>query len=127
MSEDEKVVIRFLNGRLLKGQLREFSIESQKIVLDDFDKGVRQTISVDELKAIFFVRSFEGHSEYREIKKYITSQREGRKIFIKFKDGESMVGYLQGDIPWNKGFFLSKPDEKKQDFFLYRQMRKVII
>jgi hypothetical protein len=29
-----------------------------------------------------------------------------------------MVGYLQGKVPWDKGFFLSKPDKVKKGFFL---------
>ena len=29
-----------------------------------------------------------------------------------------MIGYLEGDMPWEKGFFISKPDEKKTGFFL---------
>ncbi len=39
-------------------------------------------------------------------------------MFVRFKDGESMIGYLEGDMPWEKGFFISKPDEKKAVFFL---------
>lgn len=118
MSTDEKVVIRFTNGSLLKGYLREFSVESHNIVFEELSGEGTQTIPVDNLKAIFFVRTFEGDKKYREIKRYGTNKIEGRKIFIRFKDGESMVGHLQGDMPWDKGFFLSKPDEKKTGFFL---------
>lgn len=76
------------------------------------------TIPIEKLKAIFFVKTFKGDSKYREKKRYGLRQSEGRKIFVRFKDGESLVGYLQGDMPWDKGFFLSKPDKKKVGFFL---------
>lgn len=118
MTDGDKVVLRFNNGELLKGCLKEFSQTSQEVLFEELGrKGVR-TIPLQELKAIFFVRTFEGDSEYREKKRYGIRKREGRKIFIRFKDGESMAGYLQGDMPWDKGFFLSRPDEKKIGFFL---------
>lgn len=118
MSDDDKVVLRFDNGTLLKGYLKEFSQESHHVLFEEIGGDSYRNIPVQELKAIFFVRTFEGDSEYREKKRYGIRKREGRKIFIRFKDGESMAGYLQGDMPWDKGFFLSKPDEKKIGFFL---------
>ena len=42
----------------------------------------------------------------------------GRKVYIRFNDGESMMGYLEGDIPWEKGFYLSKPASALKGFFL---------
>jgi hypothetical protein len=75
-------------------------------------------VKVDELKAIFFVRTFKGDSRLRERKKYGISKPKGRRVFIKFKDGESMMGFLEGEVPWNRGFFLSKPDEDLKGFFL---------
>ncbi|MBI4688866.1 MAG: hypothetical protein HY754_01120 [Nitrospirae bacterium] len=118
MSDREKVVIRFNNGSLLKGYLKDFSQDSHTLSFDELG-GDSSCISVHELKAIFFVRTFEGDSIYREKKKYGPERREGRKIFIKFKDGESIIGYLQGDMPWDRGFFLSRPDEKKTGFFIF--------
>jgi len=118
MSPDDKVVIRFNNGTLLKGYIKEFSPESQHILFEEIGENSYKNIPWQELKAIFFVRTFEGDSEYREKKRYGIRKREGRKMFIKFNDGESMIGYLQGDVPWDKGFFLSRPDEKKKGFFL---------
>lgn len=118
MSDDDKVVLRFDNGTLLKGYIKEFSQGSHHVLFEEIGGDSYRNIPVQELKAIFFVRTFEGDSEYREKKRYGIRKREGRKIFIRFKDGESMAGYLQGDMPWDKGFFLSRPDEKKIGFFL---------
>ena len=56
--------------------------------------------------------------QHKERKIYGIRRSEGKKIFVKFKDDESMVGYLHGDVPWDKGFFLSKPDKEKEGFFL---------
>jgi len=118
MSAEEKVVMRFNDGSLLKGYLGGFSQDSQEVSFEELGRDNVRYIPVQELKAIFFVKTFEGDKEYREKKRYGLRKREGRKIFIRFKDGESMVGHLQGDMPWDKGFFLSRPDEKKTGFFL---------
>jgi hypothetical protein len=37
---------------------------------------------------------------------------------VKFRDGESMVGFLDGELPWDKGFFLSKQENGRKGFFL---------
>ena len=60
------------------------------------------------LKAIFFVRTFEGNRQYSEKKSYGIRKPRGRRTFIKFIDGEDMVGFLEGDLPWEKGFFLNR-------------------
>ncbi|MCE5195320.1 MAG: hypothetical protein LLF28_07745 [Nitrospiraceae bacterium] len=118
MGESEKVVLRFNDGKVLKGHIENFSETSSEVIFEDSDgKGIL-SVSLDKLKAIFFVKSFEGDSKYIEKKKYGIRQTEGRKIYIKFADGESLVGYVKGDTPWGKGFFISKPDEKLKGFFL---------
>ncbi len=118
MAEKEKVVVRFNNGKVLKGYLKEFFQESPAILFEEAGKKEFYAISVKELKAIFFVKTFEGKDGYREKKKYGERKQAGKKIFIKFNDGESLIGYLEGNMPWDKGFFLSKPDEKKTGFFI---------
>jgi hypothetical protein len=34
---------------------------------------------------------------------------------VRFKDGERLSGYLEGDVPWQRGFFL---ESKKDGFFI---------
>ncbi|RJQ40955.1 MAG: hypothetical protein C4550_02580 [Nitrospiraceae bacterium] len=118
MPDNDKVVLRFTNGKLLKGYLQEFSQESPEISFKKLDGKKTQTIPVLKLKAIFFVKTFEGNSKHKEKKIYGIRRSEGKKIFVKFKDDESMVGYLQGKAPWDKGFFLSKPDERQTGLFI---------
>ena len=118
MPVDDKVVLRFTGGKLLKGYLQEFSPESPEILFKKMYGKKTQNIPALRLKAIFFVKTFEGNSKHKEKKIYGLRQSKGKKIFVKFIDDESMVGYLQGNVPWNKGFFLSKPDKGKEGFFL---------
>lgn len=118
MPVDDKVVLRFTDGKLLKGYLKKFSPESPEILFKKMYEKKTQTIPALILKAIFFVKTFEGNSNHKEKKIYRLRQSKGKKIFVKFNDDESMVGYLQGNVPWNKGFFLSKPDKGKEGFFI---------
>lgn len=118
MGEMEKAVLRFNNGALLKGYLKDFAPDQAEVALEEAETKKVFTVNIDELKAIFFVRSFEGDREHKEKKSYGISSPKGHRVFIKFKDDESMVGFLEGDIPWERGFFLSKHDKDLKGFFL---------
>ncbi len=117
-NEGEKIVARFRDGRLLKGFARNFSIESDAIILSDQKTNKESRIPIEELKAIFFVKNFEGSSEYVERKVFGIRKNLGRKVFVKFIDKESLVGFIEGVIPWDKGFSLAKLGKKAKGFFL---------
>ncbi|HAM52290.1 MAG TPA: hypothetical protein DCP92_16945 [Nitrospiraceae bacterium] len=113
--EREKVILRFLDKRIIKGYLDEFSPSQRSVSIED-ESSKRHNVDTEELKAIFFVRSFEGDKRYKEKKSFRGTQQTGKRVFVRFKDGEAMIGYIEGDIPWKKGFFLEA--EKKTGFFL---------
>lgn len=48
----DKVVLRFSDGRILKGYLEFFSSENEMVFIKDLS-GERRSVNVDELKAIF--------------------------------------------------------------------------
>ena len=107
MADGEKVVLRFLDGRIIRGHIRDFSDKSDELILQELGSEVVSILKNDVMKAIFFVRSFEGDRQYNEKKSYGIRKPHGHRIFIRFIDGEDMVGFLEGDLPWDKGFFLS--------------------
>lgn len=119
MDTREKSVVRFANGRLLKGFLKEFSPQAAEVVLEEVGTGACHTIRVDDLKAVFFVKSFEGDHDYRDKKVYGASRARGQRAFVKFRDGESLVGFLDGSVPWARGFFLSRRESDARGFFLF--------
>ncbi len=115
--ETEKIVARFRDGRLLKGFVRNFSIESDTVVLSD-QTNQEKRVAIEELKALYFVKSFEGSSRYVERKVFGIRKCLGRKVFVKFVDKESLVGFIEGEIPWDKGFSLAKLGKRVKGFFL---------
>lgn len=114
--ESQKAILRFLDGRMLKGFITDFTLSDDNVFIEDESSGT-QKIKLKELKAIFFVRTFEGNKEYREMKSFVGVRPTGKRVFIRFKDGEQMTGFLDGDVPWEKGFFL---DAKKVSGFFFR-------
>jgi hypothetical protein len=58
--EGEKIVARFRDGRLLKGFVRNFSIESDTVILSDQKTNKESRIPIEELKALLFVKNYEG-------------------------------------------------------------------
>ena len=119
MHEPEKAVLRFIDGTVLKGYLESFAPEKPEVTLRETDTDVNHAVLMDELKAIFFVRTFAGNRGYQEKKSYGIRKPRGRRTFIKFTDGEDLVGFLDGEVPWERGFFLSKQTTKKlRGFFL---------
>ncbi len=111
----EKVVVRYIDGRILKGYILSFSPSDKEVIIEDLSSE-RISIRMEELKAIFFVRTFEGDRNRVETKSFLGTIPAGRRIFVKFKDGETMTGYAEGDIPWQKGFFLES--SKSSGFFM---------
>lgn len=111
----EKVILRFLDKRLVKGHLERFS-PSDHIITIKADDAQRLEVDIEQLKGIFFVKSFGGDSGRKEKKSFEGVPYDGKKVFVRFKDGESMVGYVEGEVPWEKGFFLHA--KKNSGFFL---------
>ncbi|MBI5074060.1 MAG: hypothetical protein HZB62_02650 [Nitrospirae bacterium] len=105
--DEEQVVLKFLDGTIIKGYLRDFSEKSDELKLQEPDANAVRTVKSDLLKAIFFVKSFEGNRQYSEKKTYGIRKPHGHRTFIKFIDGEDLVGFLESEMPWDKGFFLS--------------------
>lgn len=118
MVDGEKVVARFRNGALVKGYVKNFKIDRERITLNEPRTHKVRRIPVDDLKALFFVKTFKGYGDYVERKVFGIRKNAGRKVFVKFNDRESLVGFIDGALPWNKGFSLSMLGRKAKGFFL---------
>lgn len=112
--DNQKVVLRFLDGKIIKGYIDDFFPANDHLSLVD-ERLNEQDIQLNELKAVFYVKSFEGNKHYFEKKSFTKTSQKGKKILVRFKDGERLIGYLEGDVPWQRGFFL---ESKKDGFFI---------
>jgi hypothetical protein len=109
-----KIVVRYQDGRLAKGFTSDFMPNKDvfHVVPMNAPPGSKpDTINMQDLKAIFFVKDFTGNSGYND-KKYFDPAKpvSGRKIKVVFKDGETLVGTTQGYQPGRQGFFVFPAD-----------------
>ena len=118
MSDKEKIVARFNDKRLLKGYVQKFAGDSAIVIIEEADTGKEHAVPIDDLKAIFYVKTFEGSKEYKEKKVYGPGKKRGRKVFVKFRDGEKLVGFLEADVLPDKILSFLKSDGSKKGFFL---------
>jgi len=121
-----KVVVKYLNGKVIKGFMQNFSPNKDSFHLIPADKpsGGSIEVLVKHLKAIFVVRdfigNFIGHSLYKERKKYIEGEKpSGKKVEVTFIDGEVLVGSTLGYDPKRQGFFIFPADPKSNNIRVY--------
>lgn len=121
MTSTDNVVVRYLDGSMLKGVVSDFSVEAAELIIRDAATGGNRRIPLGELKAVFFVRTLDGDVHHREIKRFGArkdADHLGKKIYIRFRDGESMYGFFKGDLPWKQGFFVSDGPTPAKGFFI---------
>ena len=69
-------------------------------------------INTKDLKALFFVKDFEGDQKHVERNEFDPSRPPvGRRIKVVFKDGEVLVGTTTGYQPGRPGFFVVPADD----------------
>jgi hypothetical protein len=105
-----KVVVKFKDKKVLKGKTNNFFPNKSSFHLE-LVNGERIEIHIEELKALFFVKSFEGDKQHE--KNYGDHvPGGGRKIKVKFSDGETIVGFTTGYSPERAGFYMVPADLK---------------
>ena len=123
-----QVVVRYKDGRVLKGTTSDFAPNRASFTLDQVPPAPDgpAIIPVEELKAVFFVRSFEGNREYREHKLRPPTGTIGRRYLLTFTDGETMRGTALGANLSRYGFlfFPSDPGGNNKRIFVLRSAVK---
>ncbi|MCD6380331.1 hypothetical protein J7M07_07815 [bacterium] len=109
-----KVVARYADGRMAKGTTADFfpTKDLFHVSLVDAPEGTKPVeVNTKDLKALFFVKSFEGDSQHVERKTFDPERPPaGRRIKVLFKDGEVLTGTTTGYQPKRSGFFLVPVD-----------------
>ena len=114
-----QVVVHFADGRLLKGQATDFFPNKETFHMTEKDSQKISEVKVAELKGIFFVKTFEGNP-VRPERKDVERAGMGKRIQVKFKDGEVLLGYTSGYSPDRTGFFVfpSDPESNNEKVFV---------
>jgi hypothetical protein len=115
-----RIVARYLDGRTLKGQTADFlPTRTYFHVIPSPQAGTSiqvVEVKIADLKAVFFVRDLVGDAAYNEAKAFTAEVRAtGRKVQVKFADGEDIVGTTMGYEPDRLGFFVVPVDPKSNN------------
>lgn len=112
--EQIKVVIRYVDGKIIKGHTNDFFPNKPKFHLHPVSSSPAEEgieVLIKDLKAVFFVHDFEGNPQYNERKEFAEGQKVfGRKVEMTFADGEMLVGTTMGYDPTRPGFFIAPVD-----------------
>jgi hypothetical protein len=130
-----KVVAHKTDGSLVKGYtdgIPAFYTDSlhkqqpaappEMIELALADSGAKVEVVLTDLKAMFFVKSFEGSKQYNEVKFFKAHPLvEGLWVRLKFSDNESTEGVIYNSMHYlvNPGFFLKPPDPHSNNQIVY--------
>ncbi len=117
-----KVVARYRDGRLVKGFTRNFFANKDcfHVSPPDDPYGEPKAILMKELKAVFFVRDFAGNPRYVERKEFPIGQSlHGRRMEVRFSDGEVIVGATLGYGGDRIGFFIAPPDPNSNNIRVF--------
>ncbi len=122
MQIDNKVVARYLDGRVLKGITRDFSANRISFHVEVEGSAEIVELRMRHLKALFFVRSLDGDSARQDLRGFVEGPAEtaqGRKIAVRFRDGEFICGYTLSWSPDRDGFFLFPSDAGSNNQRIY--------
>jgi hypothetical protein len=109
-----KLVVRYLDGKLLKGVSHDFHPSRGHFHLCETTGPVSEPpklVPMRQLKAVFVVKDFTGDSGYQESKSFADAL-PGRRIEVTFLDGEVLLGTTLSYRPDGHGFFMTPADPK---------------
>jgi len=122
--EPVKVVAHFIDDMVEKGYTYDFNPARSAFLLHETTDGPspdgQRRIELKEIKAVFFVKTFDGNREYHERKEFLEGDRVlGRRVEVTFIDGEVIRGYTLDYEPKRQGFFLIPIDPQSNNIQIF--------
>lgn len=120
-----KLVIKYQDGKIIKGWIDNFNPKRDTVLIHPLKEySLEETIeiSLNELKAIFFVKDFIGNSTFQKAKtfdNYPPDTPTQRHIIIHFKDGEKLYGTSYSYNPNKSGFFVYPIDSMDNNIRIF--------
>ena len=125
LTQRNKVVVRYRDGRMLKGYTHDFMPEKDTFHLNtavEPGAGAVHEVMINDLKAVFFVKTAGGDPQYREKTRFDevgAKTFHGIKIKVVFEDGEILRGISMGYSRAKKGFFVNPIDPRSNNERIY--------
>jgi len=123
MAETSHVVAHFNDNKLLKGTTQDFFPNRPTFHMIPAGGGQAIQVSCKLLKAVFFVKTLQGNPRRTGIPAGFiaapAATAHGKKIAVRFKDGELLCGYTLSYLPDREGFFLFPADPESNNIRVY--------
>lgn len=110
----QKIVVRYREGRLLKGFTHDFHPSRTQFSLWPSITSApseRMYVPTSQLKAVFFVRDFSGNPDYTD-QQIFENPAGGRRLEVTFADDEVLLGSTMSYRPDGVGFFVNPADSR---------------
>lgn len=129
---EQKLVVHLKNGTIYKGVTHDFEPGGEEFhFLPAEGGGVPMRMRIDELKALFWVKSYLGNRQFVARRSFDEGDEKTRRAVITFEDGEQIWGILDPDAENTRGFFLFPVDREDNNLRIFvvrsalKEMRKV--
>ena len=129
----KKVVVKFKDGKILKGWTANISPNKEGFYLykhkelREKDKEDIVEGKLSSLRAVFFVKSHKGNEDCKKVRTFKGQPKvtpSQRKIIVTCNDGEKIYGTTLGYNPNKKGFFIVPidPKDNNERIFIIRDV-----
>jgi hypothetical protein len=122
LAEIIKVVVRYANGKVMKGTTHDFFPNRPAFHVVAEEGGATVKVLCKELKALFFVKDFAGDAARQDLRGFVDGPVEtatGKKVAVRFRDGELVCGYTLSYSSDRDGFFLFPADPGSNNLRVY--------
>jgi hypothetical protein len=140
--QQHKVVVNLSNGQTVRGYFRTEEVSDLNTLLENVGRsfpdvmtiyleqdGSVMQIELISIKAVFFVREFEGDSHREGIRYYTRGPEVGALwVEIEFQDGELLEGTIHNSVHHlvENGFFLHPSDVGSNNLLIYVSKRSIV-
>jgi hypothetical protein len=123
---ESKVVVHALGGHIIKGVTQDFRPGRTRFhVLPAEGGGVPRPVQLEDIKALFFVKDFQGDSDYDPPPDFGPAPDRGRRCIVTFEDGEVILGSTPDYEEGAAGFTLYPSDPADNNERIYVSRRAV--
>lgn len=118
---ENKIVVHLNNGEIKKGLTHDFNPGMESFhLLPAEGGGVPVRISLEGMKALFYVKDYIGNRDFVARNAFDEAQRAKRRAIAIFKDGEEIWGMLgEGADEENIGFYFYPADKRDNNIRIF--------